>query len=548
MYWRCIWKKICIWKKETVPQEFKDANIIHLYKRKGDRACCDNHRGISLLDTAGKILAKIIAKRLSRGIGGSILPETQCDFRAGRSTVDMIFTARQIQEKCREQQRDLYLVFIDLTKAFDTVNREGLWSILLKLGCPDKLVNVIRSFHDGMTVRVVDIGGLSDAFVVKNGTKQGCVLAPLLFNIFYAAMLLDAFKDSSTGIDLLYRTDGGIFNLQRLRAKSKVISLLARDLLYADDCALAAHTLEDIQAITDTFAKAASRFGLTISIKKTEVLKQSSSNRNTGDVRINGALLKSVDTFCYLGSMMSSDATLDAEITHRIAKASSSFGRLRKRLWNEHGVSLGTKISVYRAVVLSTLLYASETWTLYRHHIRKLDQFHMRCLREIARIRWQDKVPNTEVLTRCHTTGIEADLIRSQLRWCGHLIRMPDSRLPKAAFYSELKSGNRRLGRPLMRFKDSLKANLRVCSIDPKKWEELALNRPQWRRNLSWGNFQVRGRSNITPPGEKTLKKSCSWVGIYRSWSWTVCLQHMWSFLCCSYWLNRSQEKSSTKN
>ena len=241
-----------IWKKETSPREFKDANIIHLYKRKGDRACCDNHRGISLLDTAGQILAKIIAKRLPNGIGGSILPETQCGFRAGRSTVDMIFTARQIQEKCREQQQDLYLVFIDLTKAFDTVNREGLWSILFKLGCPDKLVNVIRSFHDGMTARVVDISGLSDAFVVKNGTKQGCVLAPLLFNIFYSAMLLDAFTYSSTGIDLLYRTDGGIFNLRRLRAKSKVISLLARDLLYADDCALAAHTLEDIQAINDT--------------------------------------------------------------------------------------------------------------------------------------------------------------------------------------------------------------------------------------------------------------------------------------------------------
>ena len=119
---------------------------------------------------------------------------------------------------------------------------------------------------------------------------------------------------------------------------------------------------------------------------------------------------------------------------------------------------------------------------------------------------------------------------------------MPDSRLPKAASYSELKSGKRRLGRPLMRFKDSLKANLKVCSIDPKKWEELALNRSQWRRTCLEGIFKFEA-DRISHLQEK----SCSRVGIYQSWSWTVCLQHTWSFLCCSYWLNRSQEKSSTK-
>ena len=147
-----------IWESETVPQDFKDANIIHLYKRKGDRSNCDNHRGISLLATAGKVLAKILGNRLSSQISENFLPESQCGFRPGRGTVDMIFTARQIQEKCREQHRDLYLVFIDLTKAFDTVSREALWQILHKVGCPDKFVNIVRSFHNGMLARVVDEG------------------------------------------------------------------------------------------------------------------------------------------------------------------------------------------------------------------------------------------------------------------------------------------------------------------------------------------------------------------------------------------------------
>jgi len=106
--------------------------------------------------------------------------------------MDMIFTARQLQEKCHEQQKNLYLVCFDLTKAFDSVCGYSLWVLLRKLGCPDKFVSIIKSFHDGMTARVVDVAGLSQPFMVRNGTKDGYVLAPLLFNIFYAAMLLDA--------------------------------------------------------------------------------------------------------------------------------------------------------------------------------------------------------------------------------------------------------------------------------------------------------------------------------------------------------------------
>jgi len=121
-----------------VPQDFKDASIIHLYKRKGDHACCDNHRGISV---AGKVLAKVLLNRLTQHVDElGILRESQCGFRTGRGTTEMIFSARQLQEKCLEQYKDLYLIFINLTKAFDSVNRSGLWAVLSRVGCPDKFV------------------------------------------------------------------------------------------------------------------------------------------------------------------------------------------------------------------------------------------------------------------------------------------------------------------------------------------------------------------------------------------------------------------------
>ena len=108
---------------------------------------------------------------------------------------------------------------------------------------------------------------------------------------------------------------------------------------------------------------------------------------------------------------------------------------------------------------------SSETWTIYRRHIHSLDKFHLRCLRQIAGIKWQDKIPDTEVLEHCKmTAGIEAFLRQAQLRWSGHLVHMPDTRLPKAIFYSQLSSGSRVCGRPVKRYKDSLKKRLQLCN------------------------------------------------------------------------------------
>ena len=212
-----------MWRKEAIPQEFKDATIIHLFKRKGNPQVCDNHRGISLLSIAGKILARVLLNRLNEHLERpGLLLESQCGFRKNRGTIDMIFTARQLQEKCQEQNVDLCMTFVDLTKAFDTVSREGLWKSMAKFGCPAKFIAMVQQFHDGMLARVQNDGEFSDSFPVTNGVKQGCILASTLFSMMFSAMLTDAFQDGDNGIPIRYRFDGKLFNLRRLQAKSKV--------------------------------------------------------------------------------------------------------------------------------------------------------------------------------------------------------------------------------------------------------------------------------------------------------------------------------------
>lgn len=110
------------------------------------------------------------------------------------------------------------------------------------------------------------------------------------------------------------------------------------------------------------------------SITKTEVMLQPKLGRSPRDpvIKIGNKELKAVQKFCYLGGFLSQNTCIDDEITSRIGKASASFGRLHHRLWSDHGIRLSTKCGVYRTVVLTTLLYGSESWTWYCCHVKKI--------------------------------------------------------------------------------------------------------------------------------------------------------------------------------
>ncbi|BHF58960.1 hypothetical protein SprV_0100191500 [Sparganum proliferum] len=124
----------------------------------------------------------------------------------------MIFVARQLQEKRQEMRTHLYSTFVDPRKAFDKVNREGLWKIMQKCDCPERFTQMVRQLHVGLVERITDNGAVSEAFAETNGVKQGCVLAPALFSLMLASMLMDAYRDERRGIRIAYRTDGQLLH------------------------------------------------------------------------------------------------------------------------------------------------------------------------------------------------------------------------------------------------------------------------------------------------------------------------------------------------
>ena len=156
-----------------VPQEWRDATINVLHKKK-NRTEYRNYRGLSLMAHAGKVLLKIVANRLGDFCEeAGILPDEECGFRPQRSTTDMMCVVRRLQELGRTSNASLEICFIDLAKAYDSVDRVLLWEVLARFGVPPRMIKVIRMFYDGMRARVqLNDGDFSAWFNVTGTNKQ----------------------------------------------------------------------------------------------------------------------------------------------------------------------------------------------------------------------------------------------------------------------------------------------------------------------------------------------------------------------------------------
>ena len=256
-----------VWKERCVPAEWRDALLVPVPK-KGDLSSCDNWKGISLLDVMGKLFARLLNDRLQLVVEETV-SDSQCGFRTGRGCVDMIFCVRQLVEKAIEHNTKLFLLFVDLRKAYDSVPRAALWRALQKYGVPDIMIELIRSLHDGISATVTVGGGRSEPFSVWNGLHQGCTIAPTLF-ILYFGLVIDRWLDryQAAGMEVQFKLGGRLVGERTKRPSSFVLS----ECLFADDAALVCSCREDVVLAARIFDEVATENGLTLSVPKTKLL------------------------------------------------------------------------------------------------------------------------------------------------------------------------------------------------------------------------------------------------------------------------------------
>ena len=407
-----------IWENERIPRDWGESIVVPIYK-KGVRSECGNHTGISLVPVVTRLLASVILRRLTFA-RESLTREQQAGFRPGRGCVDHIFTLRQILEQRHVYKRPTILVFLDLKAAFDSVDRSALMSTLVQQGMPVKFVNIIRALYSQTSGRVKVYGELSKSFPTTSGVRQGCPLSPFVFNMVIDAVMIRALE--------------GLHNpgVHFINGENIV------DLEYADDIVLLFEQQAESQAFLDRLAEVVKLFGMRFAPEKCKVLLQD-VDALTSPLILQGEQLDIVERFTYLGSCISSDGSVTDEVKARISKARTAFANLR-HLWRQKGLPLELKGRVYRATVRAVLLYGSETWSVRAEDVRRLQVFDNRCLRTIAHVGWSQRIRNEVIRKRVlgdnFDSTIKECIERNQLRWLGHVLRMPSHRLPNKALFA----------------------------------------------------------------------------------------------------------------
>ena len=264
-----------IWREEKVPKRWKDT-VITVSHKKGDMMECGNYRGISLVSHAGKVLLKVVVRRLGDYCEAKgLLPEEQCGFRSDRSTTDMMFVIRRLQEIGGKAGVSLFMCSIDLQKAYDIVDRALLGQVLTRVGVPLQMIAAIRQYHDGMRACVrPDDGVCSDWFEVEQGLRQGCVLSALLFNIFFAAVLnvvLQRFSEDPTILAELVHLKEPLTSIGP-ESTMDYVGRAVWGMLYADDACIVSRSPQGLAKMMEVVVEICRAFALTVSAKKTKTM------------------------------------------------------------------------------------------------------------------------------------------------------------------------------------------------------------------------------------------------------------------------------------
>jgi hypothetical protein len=473
--------KLCedIWLTEEPPTDFKKGVIIPLYK-KADKLECKNYRGITLLSIPGKVMSLVILNRIKADLDSS-LRENQAGFRPGRSCTDQIFSIKQIIERCVEFDIPIELCFIDFKAAFDSLDREVLWQLLDHYGIPAKIINIIKNTYKDSSCKVKVEGCLTDSFNIKTGVRQGCIWSPLLFNIVIDWVLRTALDNKNSGFTLQERYDKAPIISQVTQRQSERLKIMnagnkfkIADLDFADDIGLLESTKHELQDSINQIVAAAKTTGLIVNIEKTKIMSIKSNDETA--ILIDGIALETVEKFTYLGSTVSSDNSVAAEIKTRIGKA---YGALQKHntVWKRRSLSLKVKIQMYQAIVLSTLLYGSETWNLTQQQEAQLDAFGHKALRRIMGVEWDDYLSNEEIRRKTNQPKISQLVRKKRQQWFGHVVRMEDKRLAKRTFRWNPKSNNYKRGRKKTRWKDVIQRDAELFNTTPEYLNQIALKR-----------------------------------------------------------------------
>ena len=318
-------------------------NTLSPLLKKGEDTDPTNYRGIAVAVSISKLFLTVLQLRLKTfSLRNNIIPSCQIAYKEKHSTFDHILTMKNIihkyinkATKCR-----LYVCFVDFKSAFDTVWRKALIYKLIRNGVGGNFINVIESMHDKALYCVKVEGFISDSFSSNVGVKQGCVLSPLLFNIFLSD-LPDIFSNEC----------------DPARLSDVNISCL----MFADDLVLISESAHGLQSCLTKLQKYCDKWCLTINIDKTKVIIFNKGGHQISRHSFTSyeSLVEIVKQYCYLGIMFSSNGSFKNACNILHDKALRAFYRLRQIQPHDN---VKVALQLFDTLVLPILSYAGVVW------------------------------------------------------------------------------------------------------------------------------------------------------------------------------------------
>ena len=400
-----------IWRAERFPCEWRRALIRPIYK-KGDKLDTQNYRPIALLSVVSKVFTRVLATRLSTWVEeGKKLCEEQCGFRRERSTLDNLFTLTEILKHRQKEGKKTVIAYLDITKAYDSVWREGLWRKLYEYGVRGKMLRMIKNIYEEVVSCVVIDEYRSDWFENRVGLRQGCVLSPILFNIFIDDIVREV-KSLGLGVQI-----GDI----------KISSLL-----YADDMTLLAESESDIQCMLDVVQKYSEKWKFCFSSKKSVVVVYG-VRRQKAVFRIGEEVVSEESVFRYLGVNLSRTWSWKRLKDEQCMKARKRISEMWARGANSWMLSVRTLCVIWKICVKPIIEYGCEIWGDEGWIAAEVIQ------RKMAKrmLGMKERTNNVVVRGELGWLSMRAERDIKRLLWWYRLLKMPAHRLPRRIYNYE---------------------------------------------------------------------------------------------------------------
>ena len=372
-----------IWAYGDVPNSWKEAIVVSIYKGKGKDVDPANYRPISLLNSIYKLFAAMLQARLAKQHEAH-LRSTQYGFRAKRGTTHPLFILRRAMEWSEMTANPLHLLFLDWKQAFDSIDHNAMLVALQRFGVSARSLRIIRALYQDPTFFTSGLHGDIARGTVGSGIRQGCPLSPYLF----VMVLTVIFEDM----------DWGLLS-KNIATNTWSVGKPVYDLEYADDTLLMGMTTTQLQAFLTELEEQSKLYGMHLNQTKTELLID--PRRLPPQIKFsNGTPVPTTTQIKYLGSMIAWVKPFDVAFRNRAGLAESSYKKLRL-VWNSP-LAYKEKLKIFQSVFIGTLVYGLDALTLQQKHLKRIDAYYFRFLRRIVGVKasYYSRITNLEVYRR----------------------------------------------------------------------------------------------------------------------------------------------------